>query len=195
MKVWVFICVMVVLIMAMALVLLSLWGMLRKRSRRRTDKISQIPNISKEITVDTLGTPLDAFDQEVVAPEQGKQSNQDLYKAMVHVETTKSIDSDDISQCSSIHAVDRVDSADGSLGRGRFRRPSSNGFVMASPLAGLPEFSRLGWGHWFTLRDLQFATNFFSKDNALGEGGYGTVYRGKLINGTEVAVKKLLNNL
>ncbi|KAF9610321.1 hypothetical protein IFM89_021991 [Coptis chinensis] len=33
------------------------------------------------------------------------------------------------------------------------------------------------------------------KENAFGEGGYGVVYRGNLINGTPKAVKKLLNNL
>ncbi|CAI8610848.1 unnamed protein product [Vicia faba] len=64
-----------------------------------------------------------------------------------------------------------------------------------SPLSGLPEFSHLGWGHWFTLRDLELATNKFSKDNIIGEGGYGVVYQGQLINGNPVAIKKLLNNL
>ncbi|KAK4256533.1 hypothetical protein QN277_006242 [Acacia crassicarpa] len=64
-----------------------------------------------------------------------------------------------------------------------------------SPLCGLPEFSHLGWGYWFTLRDLDLATNRFSRDNVIGEGGYGVVYRGQLLNGTLVAVKKLLNNL
>ncbi|KAK3140479.1 hypothetical protein QOZ80_5AG0401590 [Eleusine coracana subsp. coracana] len=64
-----------------------------------------------------------------------------------------------------------------------------------APLAGLPEFSYLGWGHWFTLRDLELATNRFSKDSVIGEGGYGVVYRGRLSNGTPVAVKKILNNL
>lgn len=74
-------------------------------------------------------------------------------------------------------------------------KPSSIPIAAPSPLVGLPEFSHLGWGHWFTLRDLELATNRFSKDNVLGEGGYGIVYQGQLINGTPVAVKKLLNNL
>ena len=72
---------------------------------------------------------------------------------------------------------------------------SANPLTAPSPLSGLPEFSHLGWGHWFTLRDLQMATNQFSRDNIIGDGGYGVVYRGNLVNGTPVAVKKLLNNL
>ncbi|KAK7264782.1 hypothetical protein RJT34_32392 [Clitoria ternatea] len=74
-------------------------------------------------------------------------------------------------------------------------RSSSHPITAPSPLSGLPEFSHLGWGHWFTLRDLELATNRFSKDNVIGEGGYGIVYQGQLINGSPVAVKKLLNNL
>ncbi|GER28406.1 protein kinase superfamily protein [Striga asiatica] len=65
----------------------------------------------------------------------------------------------------------------------------------SSPLMALPELSHLDWGHWFTLRDLEVATNKFSKENIIGEGGYGIVYRGQLANGTIVAVKRLLNNL
>ncbi|CAN6358144.1 unnamed protein product [Urochloa humidicola] len=72
---------------------------------------------------------------------------------------------------------------------------STHATVDSAPLAGLPEFSYLGWGHWFTLRDLELATNRFAKDNVIGEGGYGVVYRGRLSNGTPVAVKKILNNL
>ncbi|CAL5097549.1 unnamed protein product [Urochloa decumbens] len=72
---------------------------------------------------------------------------------------------------------------------------STHANVDSAPLAGLPEFSYLGWGHWFTLRDLELATNRFAKDNVIGEGGYGVVYRGRLSNGTPVAVKKILNNL
>ena len=76
-----------------------------------------------------------------------------------------------------------------------YTRTSSHPITAPSPLSGLPEFSHLGWGHWFTLRDLEVATNRFSKENVLGEGGYGVVYKGHLINGSPVAIKKLFNNL
>ncbi|GAU27733.1 hypothetical protein TSUD_215420 [Trifolium subterraneum] len=64
-----------------------------------------------------------------------------------------------------------------------------------SRLSGRPEFSHLGWEHWFTSRDLKLATNKFSKANIIGEGGYGVVYQGQLMNGNPVAIKKLLNNM
>ncbi|XP_068649285.1 wall-associated receptor kinase-like 20 [Aristolochia californica] len=41
----------------------------------------------------------------------------------------------------------------------------------------------------FTLKEVKKATNGFSKDRALGSGGFGEVYRGVLQDGTCVAVK------
>ncbi|PSS21056.1 LRR receptor-like serine/threonine-protein kinase [Actinidia chinensis var. chinensis] len=43
----------------------------------------------------------------------------------------------------------------------------------------------------FTFRELQVATDNFSSRNILGAGGFGNVYKGKLGNGTMVAVKRL----
>ncbi|XP_019054726.1 PREDICTED: probable serine/threonine-protein kinase At1g01540 [Nelumbo nucifera] len=57
-----------------------------------------------------------------------------------------------------------------------------------------PEVSHLGWGHWYTLRELEDATNGFADENVIGEGGYGIVYRGVLDDKSQVAVKNLLNN-
>ncbi|XP_024032223.1 probable serine/threonine-protein kinase At1g01540 [Morus notabilis] len=57
-----------------------------------------------------------------------------------------------------------------------------------------PEVSHLGWGRWYTLRELEAATNGLSPENVIGEGGYGIVYGGILGDGTRVAVKNLLNN-
>lgn len=58
----------------------------------------------------------------------------------------------------------------------------------------VPEVSHLGWGRWYTLRELEVATNGFSDQNVIGEGGYGIVYYGVLDDSTQIAVKNLLNN-
>ncbi|XP_059636367.1 probable serine/threonine-protein kinase At1g01540 [Cornus florida] len=58
----------------------------------------------------------------------------------------------------------------------------------------VPEVSHLGWGHWYTLRELEVSTNGFAHENVIGEGGYGIVYHGVLEDNTRVAVKNLLNN-
>ncbi|CAN1324697.1 Probable serine/threonine-protein kinase At1g01540 [Linum perenne] len=58
----------------------------------------------------------------------------------------------------------------------------------------VPDVSHLGWGHWYTLRELEEATNCFADSNVVGEGGYGIVYHGVLQDGGQVAVKNLLNN-
>ncbi|KAG6624631.1 probable serine/threonine-protein kinase At1g01540 [Carya illinoinensis] len=61
-------------------------------------------------------------------------------------------------------------------------------------MIAVPEVSHLGWGHWYTLRELEVSTNGFADENVIGEGGYGIVYRGVLEDNTTVAVKNLLNN-
>uniref|UniRef100_A0A7N0TAN4 non-specific serine/threonine protein kinase n=1 Tax=Kalanchoe fedtschenkoi TaxID=63787 RepID=A0A7N0TAN4_KALFE len=60
--------------------------------------------------------------------------------------------------------------------------------------ACVPEVSHLGWGHWYTLRELEEATNGLADENVIGSGGYGIVYHGVLQDGSQIAVKNLLNN-
>ncbi|KAG7617014.1 putative cysteine-rich receptor-like protein kinase 11 RLK-Pelle-DLSV family [Arabidopsis thaliana] len=43
----------------------------------------------------------------------------------------------------------------------------------------------------YDFKTIEAATNKFSTSNKLGEGGFGAVYKGKLSNGTDVAVKRL----
>ncbi|CAL9764438.1 unnamed protein product [Musa acuminata subsp. burmannicoides] len=44
---------------------------------------------------------------------------------------------------------------------------------------------------WFTYEELMDITNGFSRENHIGEGGFGSVYKGVLQDGREVAVKQL----
>ncbi|XP_058091792.1 proline-rich receptor-like protein kinase PERK13 [Magnolia sinica] len=44
---------------------------------------------------------------------------------------------------------------------------------------------------WFTYEELMEITNGFPSENVLGEGGFGCVYKGRLQDGREVAVKQL----
>ncbi|KAJ1397706.1 Serine-threonine/tyrosine-protein kinase, catalytic domain [Sesbania bispinosa] len=52
----------------------------------------------------------------------------------------------------------------------------------------------IGWGRWYSMKELEIATDGFAEGNVIGEGGYGIVYRGILQDGSVVAVKNLLNN-
>ncbi|KAK9024627.1 hypothetical protein V6N11_004785 [Hibiscus sabdariffa] len=47
----------------------------------------------------------------------------------------------------------------------------------------------------FSFASVSEATENFSLENKLGEGGFGPVYKGKLLNGQEVAVKRLSKRL
>ncbi|KAK2639280.1 hypothetical protein Ddye_027075 [Dipteronia dyeriana] len=48
--------------------------------------------------------------------------------------------------------------------------------------------------HLFDLSTIATATNNFSRENLIGAGGFGPVYKGTLSTGEEVAVKRLSNN-
>ncbi|XP_051225083.1 probable receptor-like protein kinase At2g42960 [Lolium perenne] len=204
---WVWIAIGVVALLVAILLMICIWAASRRRTKRTMDTLSQtqIPIYSKEIPVDRVGgggrslaQTMHERDHPSFPPQDSKHASREPGKTPGHVALSKSSDHDNVSQGSSVCNVDRVGSVhsgeDGSSGHAR-KPYSPAAFVSASPLVGLPEFSHLGWGHWFTLRDLEFATNRFSKENVLGEGGYGVVYRGRLVNGTEVAIKKIFNNM
>ncbi|VVB03176.1 unnamed protein product [Arabis nemorensis] len=200
-KLWVWVCLVVGVFIVMILCILSLWITFRRKSRRSSSKFpfNQIPNVLKDIRVDRgrFQNQNPHPESLYIAMNNAKSTDRVSGKTMMsHLGRTKYSDNDTLSQCSSVNHHERACSShSGDEGGFASTGRQYGGLVTASPLVGLPEISHLGWGHWFTLRDLQLATNRFAAENVLGEGGYGVVYRGKLVNGTEVAVKKLLNNL
>ncbi|KAJ8769552.1 hypothetical protein K2173_005155 [Erythroxylum novogranatense] len=68
------------------------------------------------------------------------------------------------------------------------RRPLEHFFDV--PAEEDPEV-HLGQLKRFSLRELQVATDGFSNKNILGRGGFGKVYKGRLTDGSLVAVKRL----
>ncbi|XP_074307777.1 putative receptor-like protein kinase At2g42960 isoform X2 [Silene latifolia] len=201
-KLWVLIGLCVGVFIALILCILSVWVTFRRKSKRHLDTfaLSQIPNVTKDIRVDRVGVSHPSDHQDDVSYNvHDKSSDIHARKMFSHLGRQKSSDVDTTSQCSSTHHHDKAFSShsgeDGSFGTIPKHGSSSYGLASASPLVGLPEISHLGWGHWFTLRDLEMATARFSPNNIIGEGGYGVVYKGLLVNGTEVAVKRLVNNL
>jgi hypothetical protein len=204
---WVWIAIGVVALLVAILLMICIWVASRLRTKRTMDSLrqTQIPIYSKEIPIDRVGgrslaQTMHEREQPSLPPPDKYANREPAGAAVGHLALSKSSDHDNMSQGSSVCNADRAGTGsmhsgeDGSSGPRR--KPNSPAaFVSASPLVGLPEFSHLGWGHWFTQRDLELATNRFSKENVLGEGGYGVVYRGRLVNGTEVAIKKIFNNM
>ncbi|KAG7976347.1 hypothetical protein I3843_06G144600 [Carya illinoinensis] len=70
----------------------------------------------------------------------------------------------------------------------RRRKPEDNFFDV--PAEEDPEV-HLGQLKRFSLRELQVASDHFSNKNILGRGGFGKVYKGRLADGSLVAVKRL----
>lgn len=195
-KVWVLTGILVGVFIVMILLVLSICLTSRKKSRKSNDMLplNQIPNVSREIKEIRVDQASANNHRGAFLTLNEKFSDRESEKVLIH----KNGDSSSRSGSFNKTEKENVGSQSGDesgAGSVYAQKPSSHPITAPSPLCGLPEFSHLGWGHWFTLRDLEFATNRFSKENVIGEGGYGVVYRGNLINGTPVAVKKLLNNL
>ncbi|XP_058083828.1 probable receptor-like protein kinase At5g18500 [Magnolia sinica] len=202
-KVWVLIGVsfVVICILSVLVICVTAWRRFRTTGKLPLTRIPPISKDIKEVRVEQVSSKNFIRHDGILLTIHEKSSNKDSDNVLVHLGMGKTKQADCSSGSSSFrHHMEKDGSSqsgeEGSSGTTVGHRPSSSHPITApSPLTGLPEFSHLGWGHWFTLRDLEEATNRFSKENVIGEGGYGVVYRGHLINGAPVAVKKILNNL
>ncbi|KAF5740668.1 Serine/threonine-protein kinase [Tripterygium wilfordii] len=197
-RLWVIIGICIGAAIVLVLFLISLWFTSRRSNRKETNKTktnhsSTIPNISKEIQEIRIDYPrnpahstLDAkphnpealpepdpvllLTQEEESPVSGRNR--------IHIEIGKD------------HRIAYPERVGGSgHGSGEANRSGDQAATVA-----VPEVSHLGWGHWYTLRELEDSTNGFADENVIGEGGYGIVYRGILEDNTQVAIKNLLNN-
>ncbi|KAF5752894.1 serine/threonine-protein kinase [Tripterygium wilfordii] len=181
-RLWVVVGVCVGAAIVLFLFLISLW-LASKRSKKQNSSSHgpKIPIVSKEIQEVKIDTNLETQPDPFPEPEQvtgierqalllkpGEESPMGYHGIQIEI------------------GKDHRISYPGSSGESR-----GGGDQVAMVV---PEVSHLGWGHWYTLRELEEATNGFTAENVIGEGGYGIVYHGVLADSTDVAVKNLLNN-
>ncbi|GMI75449.1 Leaf rust 10 disease-resistance locus receptor-like protein kinase-like 1.2 [Hibiscus trionum] len=77
------------------------------------------------------------------------------------------------------------------------RHHGKNSFKSSSYLSFMKDLEKdnsFAGVHLFTYKELEQATNNFDSNKELGDGGFGTVYHGKLRDGRAVAVKRLYEN-
>ncbi|RWR82101.1 putative serine/threonine-protein kinase [Cinnamomum micranthum f. kanehirae] len=172
------------------LFLISLWlTSKRNGAKSKTSQKPSVPNVSKEIQEIRIDTkpnshlhpnplpesePMAAAERLALLPHE-EESPVGLHR--IHIEIGKD------------HRISYPERSYGGSSHGSGECRSGDQVP-----AVVPEVSHLGWGHWYTLRELEDSTNGFADENVIGEGGYGIVYRGVLEDNTQIAVKNLLNN-
>lgn len=182
-RLWVVVGICVGAAIVILLFLISLWFTSRRNKKSSlllAHKNSTIPNVSREIQEIRIDpTRKHETDPKLLllpapgsdpAPEPDRIEDQ-----RIHIEIGKG------------HRIAYAEKAGPGPGSGE-ARPG------VEAAGGGPEVSHLGWGHWYTLRELEQSTHDFADENVIGEGGYGIVYKGVLEDNSKVAVKNLLNN-
>ncbi|KAK6116275.1 hypothetical protein DH2020_049997 [Rehmannia glutinosa] len=185
-RLWVVFGICVFAAIVIFLFLISLWFTSRRNKKSSLLLIthknsSTIPNVSREIQEIRLDpTRITEDGPKLLLPAPGSHPNPEPdpnEDKRVHIEFGKG------------NRIAYPEKTGPGSGSGETRTGGEPGSVMAGP-----EVSHLGWGHWYTLRELEEATNGFADENVIGEGGYGIVYHGVFEDNSRVAVKNLLNN-
>ncbi|WOL16056.1 putative serine/threonine-protein kinase [Canna indica] len=205
---WVVIGICVGAAFVLLLFLISLWLASKRRTGPATHqpkppRSTSIPSVSKEIQeirVDTSRPPEDIPPGQAPQKQLPLRSNNTTApverpsllpppeeespgaKQRIHIEIGKD------------HRIAYPERSGGVGGGSGSSHASGESRSVEQSSIAAPEVSHLGWGHWYTLRELEVATNMFANESVIGEGGYGIVYRGVLQDGSSVAVKNLLNN-
>uniref|UniRef100_A0A7C9FP96 non-specific serine/threonine protein kinase n=1 Tax=Opuntia streptacantha TaxID=393608 RepID=A0A7C9FP96_OPUST len=202
-RLWVVIGIGVGAAIVIVLFVLSLWLISKcssSSSKKRKASQSSIPVVSKEIQEITLAN---SVVQQHHAFSSNKENNTQIQhnpssdpgRIMVAEHQTLVVERN---QQSAVGEERKIPIETVGKGGNKVLYPdkhcgSSVGMIEPVPSV-VPEVSHLGWGRWYTLRELEDATNSFSDQNVIGEGGYGIVYYGLLEDNTQIAVKNLLNN-
>ncbi|KAJ6419868.1 hypothetical protein OIU84_029898 [Salix udensis] len=190
-RLWVVLGVCVGTTIVLLLFFITLW-LASKKSRRSTKNKPKIPTVTKEIQEIRIDQPIKPNKGQIQTLQFQEQEmmtrkkREDFLLLMPPEEESPM----------SYHGIQ--------IDNGKGRLISYQGSSGEAPCGGddsehvaamvVPDVSHLGWGHWYTLRELEVATNSFAHENVIGEGGYGIVYHGVLEDNTEIAVKNLLNN-
>ncbi|KAK6792747.1 hypothetical protein RDI58_011828 [Solanum bulbocastanum] len=192
-RLWVVLGICVGAAIVLVLFLISLWFTSKRNTSKKTLSVSakknpKIPKVSKEIQeirIDPIRTlpenpkllPAPAPIPEPDSFEEKTQNSDDYQRTLI-----------EIGKGQKIANPGRVGQGGGSSHGSEEARSNEQAII------AVPEVSYLGWGHWYTLRELEISTNYFAEENVIGEGGYGIVYRGVMEDNSKVAVKNLLNN-
>ncbi|CAN1846498.1 Calmodulin-binding receptor-like cytoplasmic kinase 1 [Linum perenne] len=105
--------------------------------------------------------------------------------------TSKSMSSAGGSYCKSV----TIDAVSSDLSRVSNSSKSTSKLKSSSSYCSSTSGGVLGTQQGYTLQEIAKATNNFSSGNKIGEGSFGTVYKGKLRDGTLIAVKRAKKNL
>ncbi|CAN7089312.1 unnamed protein product [Brassica rapa subsp. narinosa] len=165
-RLWIVLGVCVGAAIVILLFLISLWFIHRRSNNKALESHTIVPIVSKEIRVDPIQP--DPTPTPETATHRGEDDNK------IHIDIGKD------------HRISFPE-------RGGWSGSGSGSGPDQAACSG-PEVSHLGWGHWYTLRELEVSTDGFSDKHVIGQGGYGIVYRGVLEDKSIVAIKNLLNN-
>ncbi|CAF1715357.1 BnaC09g00080D [Brassica napus] len=166
-RLWIVLGVCVGAAIVILLFLISLWFIHRRSNNSKArESHTIVPVVSKEIRVDPIQP------DPTPTPESTNHRGEDDAKILI-----------DIGKDHRISFPERGGWSGSGSGSGPDQAACSG-----------PEVSHLGWGHWYTLRELEVSTDGFSDKHVIGQGGYGIVYRGVLEDKSIVAIKNLLNN-